>query len=82
MTYTKQQLDLIWQKAKKIPSLPIDLIRVDDFGSTIAYAAYGDRNSRYGWEVDHILAKSNGGTDDLPNLRPLHYKNNIMKSDN
>lgn len=26
----------------------------------------------YGPSVDHIIARSHGGTDDLPNLRPAH----------
>jgi hypothetical protein len=41
-------------------------------------AAYGDRNSSYGWEVDHI--NPNGG-DDLSNLRPLQWKNNLEKGE-
>jgi 5-methylcytosine-specific restriction endonuclease McrA len=31
------------------------------------YDRYGERG---GWEVDHSLARANGGTDRLPNLRP------------
>lgn len=40
--------------------------------------SYGNRDSRFGWEVDHI--NLNGG-DNLDNLRPLHWKNNVAKSD-
>ena len=40
----------------------------------IKHDSYGDRNSRFGWEIDHI--NPNGG-DGLDNLRPLHWKNNV-----
>ena len=39
---------------------------------------YGNRDSQYGWEIDHI--DPNGG-DGIGNLRPLHWKNNATKQD-
>ncbi|KUG25132.1 hypothetical protein ASZ90_005048 [hydrocarbon metagenome] len=36
----------------------------------------------YGWEIDHIIPLSLGGTDDIANLQPLHWENNRKKSDN
>ncbi len=52
--------------------------RKDACEAWIRHDAYGNRDSKYGWEVDHI--NPNGG-DDLNNLRPLHWKNNVAKSD-
>ncbi|MFN9492952.1 MAG: HNH endonuclease signature motif containing protein [Sphingobacteriales bacterium] len=43
---------------------------------------YGNTNSRYGWEVDHIKPVSKDGKDDLQNLQPLQWENNRYKSDN
>lgn len=33
----------------------------------------------YGPSVDHIIARSNGGTDDLPNLKPAHTLCNSIR---
>lgn len=43
---------------------------------------YGNVNSEYGWEIDHIKPVAKFGTDDLDNLQPLQWKNNRGKSDN
>ena len=40
---------------------------------------YGDRTSDYGWEIDHTKPVSEGGSDDLSNLRPLQWENNATK---
>jgi len=51
----------------------------DHCDALIAEAAYGDRNSKMGWEVDHIKPDSKQGSDAYSNLRPLHWKNNEAK---
>ena len=52
--------------------------RKDDCSAWIKYDEYGNRDSRFGWEVDHI--DPHGG-DRIDNMRPLHWKNNIAKSE-
>ena len=54
----------------------------DVCGAWIDKAAYGQRGSNYGWEIDHIIPRSRGGTNAIANLRPLHWKNNDAKGDN
>ena len=44
------------------------------------YIYYKDRSSIYGWEIDHILAREQGGKSILENLQPLNWKNNVDKS--
>ena len=56
--------------------------KVKDFaGRTIAKGAYNDRNSDCGWNVDHILPQSRGGTTADHNLICCHINTNDEKAD-
>lgn len=72
----------IWKKGKLIPDFDASIWRWDAYGSVIKFSEYSNRNSDYGWEIDHINPIANGGTDDSTNLQPLQWKNNADKSDN
>jgi hypothetical protein len=71
----------VWLKA-----CPIDHfhesqgIRRDDWGTLIREKDYGNRDSQYGWEIDHIVEKHKGGSDEIYNLRPLHWRNNLARN--
>ena len=83
--FTPAELDLIWLKAQKISDdHDANGYRKDSAGAWIKRSMRGDRSSEtnFGWEVDHIKPKSDGGTNDISNLRPLHWMNNLSKSDN
>lgn len=54
---------------------------VDFAGRVIAKGAYNDRNSEFGWNVDHILPKSRGGATADYNLICCHIKTNDEKAD-
>lgn len=54
---------------------------VDFAGREIAKAAYNDRNSNYGWNVDHILPLSRGGKTADHNLVCCHILTNDEKAD-
>ena len=56
--------------------------KVKDFtGRTIAKGAYNDRNSEFGWNVDHILPQSKGGKTADHNLVCCHILTNDEKAD-
>ena len=74
-------VDKVWAKAQTSTPLSVILGTVKDIcGATIHRADYG-KTTRFGWEIDHIAPVASGGTDDLPNLQPLHWKNNRSKGD-
>ena len=66
----------IWNKAHPILGYDPTEWRKDDFGSIIRYSHYGDQNSEYGWQKDHIVPNALGGLDTYDNYRPLHWRNN------
>ncbi|MGN0813349.1 MAG: HNH endonuclease [Candidatus Coproplasma sp.] len=56
--------------------------RVEDFaGREMDKGAYGNRDSKFGWNLDHILPKSQGGKDTESNLICCHIKTNDEKAD-
>ena len=67
--------DLVWQKARVVAGQYPGEIRVDDLGNYIARSQHGTMLPM-GWEIDHLLPVALGGSDDLSNLRPLHWQAN------
>ena len=70
----KQSMDLNKETASRlwIKQFGKKQKAVDFSGRTIARAAYNDRNSEYGWNVDHILPESRGGKTADHNLICCH----------
>ncbi|MCP9267279.1 HNH endonuclease [Xenorhabdus sp. XENO-1] len=80
MSFSQQIINQVWNKAYFVDSTnEANGYRKDQCGAWIQKNAYGNRNDKYGWEIDHITPKSNGGTDQLSNLRPLHWGNNAAR---
>ena len=68
----------VWQHGHLIPGSS-SFWRLDDFGRVMYYSDYGNRSSKWGWEVDHIVPVAQGGTDDLSNLRFLNWWSNLQR---
>ena len=71
----------VWGKADAIPREDASYVRQDMLGNTIRYSHYGSRDSDEGWEFHHIIAKSKGGGDELDNLIPLQWRENVRVGD-
>lgn len=73
----------VWQKAKHAGEKnEANGFRKDQCEAWIKKQDFGNRKSDYGWEIDHIVPVSHKGSDDLSNLRPLHWRNNASRQDN
>ena len=54
---------------------------LDFAGREIAKGAYNDRNSQFGWNIDHVLPQSRGGKTADHNLVCCHIQTNDEKAD-
>jgi len=76
--YSELDLKAIWSRGQLVLGYDPQLYRVDVLGSPIIWNQYGNRESIYGWEVDHIDPCKPAI---LSNLQPLQWQNNVAKSD-
>ena len=74
--------DQVWEKAKEVKGYAPQLVRKDCCGAWILYNEYGDTDSDFGWEIDHVFPLSMGGGNDIDNLRAMQWQNNRSKGDN
>ncbi|MCG8508304.1 MAG: HNH endonuclease [Rhodospirillales bacterium] len=82
MAFDSGVVAAVWDKATYVNEANEKKgFRKDQCGAWINRSDYGDRNSKWGWEIDHVTPVSKEGPDDISNLRPLHWENNVAKSD-
>ncbi len=65
MSFSEDIVWQVWSKAYVTTVSDAPVWRKDECGAWIQRTQYGNRNSQYGWEIDHIMPKSEGGTDDI-----------------
>ncbi|MCM1986329.1 MULTISPECIES: HNH endonuclease [Methanococcoides] len=70
--------EAVWEKAKKIKGKDPNKYRKDPYGKTMYKASHG-KDSKMGWDVDHIKPKSKGGSDSTINLQALNTSINRSK---
>lgn len=79
--------DMAWESARIADGFNPDRIRLDACGAWIAYDDFKNRESLFGWELDHIIPVQQLKAlnvpselwDDPQNIRALHWKNNKSK---
>lgn len=79
--FSEEQKQIAWSKARIVPGRDPNTIRKDACGAWIKWADYGNIDSEWGWEIDHIHPVALGGTNHPSNLQALHWKNNRAKGD-
>jgi hypothetical protein len=53
--------------------------RKDSLGRIIYWFAYGDKKHPNGWDVGYIVAKADGGCEEISNLQVEHFETTAEK---
>lgn len=70
----------VWNKGSIIKGMRPEMWRKDIFGNRIKYDLHGI-NHKYGWDIDHYIPQSKGGSNNLENLHPVQLgKNRSMNN--
>ncbi len=89
MAWSDEQIEYVWNRAIVVEGFDQSRFRKDACGAWIIRDKFGDNDSLYGWEIDHIvpqaLLKEKGYSqtdiDNYDNLRALQHENNASKGD-
>jgi hypothetical protein len=81
MSFSDEMVQKVWEKGAMVQGVDQNVWRKDACGAWINRSAHTGKRENpvdYEWEIDHI--NPNGG-DDISNLRPLQWKNNLDKAE-
>ncbi len=88
MNITEELKQKVWKQGREADGYDSEKVRMDACDAFMIYDDYG-KQSIYGWQIDHVCPKSlleNLGysediIDNIKNLRPMQWQNNLSKSD-
>jgi len=75
---SEEEKKKVFFKGNKVKGKNSDKYRRDAYGKIIYYASYG-KDSAMGWNRDHIIPLTRGGSHDITNLQPLNSSINKSK---
>jgi HNH endonuclease len=71
--FAPELIEAVWERAQASPEhAPL---RVDVFGALMWRPAFGNTNSKLGWEIHHRIPVEQGGGDELDNLEAVQWEN-------
>jgi hypothetical protein len=79
MLCTEEIIQKVWEKGTVVTNNDPKCWRQDQCGAWICRSRYGCQNSPFGWEINFIRPQTEKGGQDLPNLRPMQWNNDIGK---
>lgn len=75
VSWSVEDKKTIWEKGNHITGYEPNEWRRDKYGNEIKWEDYGNKKSKYGWEIGQVNLISNGVVNSIVNLHPLHWKN-------
>ena len=81
MRYTESDIWQVWSKGEIFAGNDPVFWRKDVCGAWMFRGHFGRKDSEYGWVIEHIKPLSDGGTNDISNLVPVHWENTTRKAD-
>ena len=79
--FSSEKIQQVWEKGTVVQGYDPSKWRKDFAGAWIRRDLYGGTHE-YGGAIDHLRPRTTGGTDDIENLAPLHWRNNLTKAAN
>lgn len=87
MEYSEEKKLYFWNLANTVEGEDPSKVRRDASGAIIHFEDYCNRDSEYGWEIDHVYPRHSlfeAGVpveliNDEKNLRAINWKNNVSK---
>lgn len=70
--YDDEIVQAVWDKGRGMPDKDPGEWRQDNCGAWLQRDQYNKSDSEYGWKILNIVA---GGSEDIENLQPYHWRN-------
>ena len=84
MTMLEELKRAAWARTGPVSTTQLNAweFRKDCLGNLVRFSDFGNRHSPFGWELDFIVPRSNGGPDNPDNLQALHWRATAARGEN